>query len=67
MDVCTFIFATTVTLQACYTPQVCKPNEDKTKILCVGGSLTTCSQKLSWWECKTPEGKIYIKDANELK
>jgi hypothetical protein len=60
MDVCTLIVATTMTLQACYSNNVCHPSADGTKQMCSGVHQISCGG-VYWptYECKRPDGTSY--------
>ena len=61
MDVCTLIVATTMTLQACWSKDVCRPSADGTKQMCSGVHSVPCAD-FRWpaYECKRSDGSTYV-------
>lgn len=59
MDVCTLVIATVVTLQACWTDNVCHQSADGTKQFCTGVQQKACPQAMPWYECKREDGSTY--------
>ena len=62
MDICTIIFATTMTLQACYSKDICHPSADGTKQMCSGVFSIPCDVRSKWptYDCKRPDGSTYL-------
>ena len=61
MDICTAIAITTMTLQACYTDNVCHPSTDGSKQICTGRQFISCGGlSPPAYECRRPDGSIYI-------
>lgn len=58
MDVCTLIVVTTMTLQMCYSKNICKP--DGIRELCTGLIPIPCNNiSFPTYECKRSDGSTY--------
>ncbi len=58
-DMCQLVIATTMTLQACFTPQKCSPSADGSKTLCTGEQPIGCPMPPPAYECKRLDGSTY--------
>ena len=67
MDVCTLIVATTMTLQMCYSKDICHASADGTKQLCSGVQAIGCPGiTLPSYECKRQDGSTYTYQSNDF-
>jgi hypothetical protein len=60
VDICTLVTATMMTMQACYSENMCHPSMDGTKQICTGHQPISCGIAGVAYECRRPDGITYV-------
>ena len=58
MDICTLIVVTTMTTQACFTPQRCETANGK-EYCTASNNPAPCANPPLYYDCVTPDGEHY--------